>query len=167
VLDQIWPGTPAGLALPARLLSTLLAFGLLGGLAWLFREPQADRFARAAQASAFGVLLLLLPVYTYEHHLVFALPAAVLGVVAVETGRIGPRWVMPIALGVTVLLFDLQVLKAQATALSDLWLPLGWPLQEAKFFALLGLLAVSARIGWRPEPGPAPSGPGVGAEAAA
>ena len=37
-----------------------------------------DLEVRAAQAACYGVLLLLIPVYTYEHHLVFAIPAMVL-----------------------------------------------------------------------------------------
>jgi hypothetical protein len=150
VLDQIWPGTAAGLSTPARVLSSAIGLALVGWLAWLFRDLPKDRFTRAAQASAFGVLLLLLPVYTYEHHLVFALPAAVISVLAVERGRIGPRWVAPIGLCVTVLLFDLQILKAQSTALPPAWWLLAGALQEAKFFALLGLLAITAWLGRGP-----------------
>ncbi|MEQ1571105.1 MAG: glycosyltransferase family 87 protein [Myxococcota bacterium] len=162
LLDQLWPGTSAGLSRLARFGSSTFALASLAGLGWAFftrpgdREP--DGFARAGQAAVYGVLLLLIPVYTYEHHLVFALPAAVLAALGIETGRLGPRWVVPTALSIAVLLFDLQVLKSESNALSGWWAPLGGLLQEAKFLSLLGLGLASARIGVSAGEGLSPAG---------
>jgi alpha-1,2-mannosyltransferase len=150
LLDQIAPSAGDTLSPVARILSAVLGLGLVGGAAWWFRDPAPDAFARAAQASCFGVLLLLLPVYTYEHHLVFALPAAVISVLAVHDGRLGPRWAIPVGICVTLLLFDLQVLKGMSRSLPDpIWF-LSGVVRELKFVALLGLLASTLRVG-RPE----------------
>ena len=140
-----------------RGVSGILALGLLGALTTLFSAPGGDDLQRAAQAACIGVLILLVPVYTYEHHLVFAIPAAVVALVGVAQGRLGRGWSVTVALSVAVLLFDLRTLKALATALPD---ALGWlsgTLRELKFLALIGLLAATALLGTRSAPDdPAP-----------
>jgi alpha-1,2-mannosyltransferase len=146
VVHQLFPAQ-GQLSGAGRALSSMFALGSLAGLAWWFRAPAEDPFARAAQISAFGVLLLLVPVYTYEHHLVFALPAAVLAVAAAERGRLGAQWITPVALCLTVLFFDLQVLKAEAEAVRGAAWWLAGAIQELKFGALLGLLLTMAHLG--------------------
>jgi hypothetical protein len=153
-LLDAWMPTPADTLSPAaRAASAVFSVGSLGGLAWAFREPEPDAMARAAQSSAFGVLLLLIPVYTYEHHLVFALPAAAIAIVGACTGRLDPRWAVPVGLCVGLLLFDLQTIKGMAEGTNVV---LASILREAKFVALLGLLAASVAMG-RSQPAAEPA----------
>jgi Glycosyltransferase family 87 len=150
LLDQALPSADSQLSPTAQALSSAIGLTSLAGLAWLFRARHPDAFQRAAQASAYAVLLLLLPVYTYEHHIVFALPAAVICALAAEQGRLGPRGAALAGAFIGILLFDLQYIRAIAMALPD---PIGWlagVFQELKSTALIGLLALSARLGSRP-----------------
>ncbi|MEQ1501911.1 MAG: glycosyltransferase family 87 protein [Myxococcota bacterium] len=156
VLDAILPSPSDTLSVGAQLLSGMVSVGALVALAAWFRTPPdapaPDAFTRAAQSSCFGVLLLLIPVYTYEHHLVFAIPAAVLAITAVSTGRLSPAWAVPVGLCVTILVFDLQVLKAMAEAIPPGLSVLAAVVREAKFAALLGLLAATERVGHQAAP---------------
>lgn len=149
LFHQWFPSGKGTLSTPARALSSAAGLLSLAGLALLFRAPPPDAVARAGQAAAFGVLLLLLPVYTYEHHLVFALPAAVLAVLAVERGWLGGAWAVAIGVAVTFLLFDLQLLRALCEDLSGPWRGLVNLVREAKMVSLLGLLAAAATLGIR------------------
>jgi len=74
-----------------RALSTGTALLLLGGLGWLFRDTPDDELSVAGQVGAVCVAMLLLPVYTYEHHVVWGLPAVVALGAAVFAGAL-PRW---------------------------------------------------------------------------
>jgi alpha-1,2-mannosyltransferase len=147
LLDAWLPSPTDALSPAARAVSALFSLGSLAALAWAFWEGRPDALARAAQSSAFGVLLLLIPVYTYEHHLVFALPAATIAIVGACTGRLDPRWVVPVGLCVGLLLFDLQTLKGMAEGTN---IVLAAILREVKFVALLGLLAACVFLGRSP-----------------
>lgn len=147
LFNQLSPAQNGALSPLARGLSSLFSFVSLGTLAYLFREPTMDPFQRAAQASAFGVLLLLIPVYTYEHHLVFALLAAVLVVLAVERGDLAGPLAIVAGLCIGVLLFDLQYIKAISRAAPGPLNLVGGFLQETKTIALFGLLGISAWLG--------------------
>jgi hypothetical protein len=160
VLDAIRPGVGGTLSPAALWAASLLGTSLLALLVWAFwpRDGEAsDPFRRAAQASAYGVLLLLLPVYTYEHHLVFAIPAMVLSILAVLQGRLGPRWAVPVGIAVAVLLYDLQILKGIAQAMPPALVAVGALLREAKFGALVLLLATTERLGHVPVPATSPA----------
>lgn len=145
---QAFPGTGEALSASARTLSSLGTLGLLGLLGVLFKHRPEDRLARVCQVGAVGVAMLLIPVYTYEHHLVWAWPAAVALVVAFGTGRLPRGWAVPLGFALTVWCFSLANLK-------QLWTPEGSPLvvgsvQEIKFVALLIFLSGCAWVGrWR------------------
>jgi len=149
VLHQLFPSAGRTLSPAAQALSTVTGVGLMGALAVRWRHPDPTALQRAAQAASVGVLLLLVPVYTYEHHLVFALPAAVLGLLAIGSGALRAAWAAPVAVAVAVLLFDLRDLKAIATASPG---ALGVLVQEAKFASLLVLLAATATLGGQEDP---------------
>jgi len=85
-----FPGTGA-LSPTAGALSVLTALALVGGVAWALRREPTDSTARAAQISAVAVVMLLVPVYTYEHHLVWVLPAVVVTAHALVHGRLRRR----------------------------------------------------------------------------
>jgi alpha-1,2-mannosyltransferase len=129
----------------ARGLSSLTTLSLVAGLGWAFRRPDPDLLQTAAQVGAVGVVMLLLPVYTYEHHLVWSLPAVVAVALAVRDRRLGPGWVPLVAFAVVVLAFDLQDLKALRNSLPRG--PLMGLVQELKFVALVVLGAAATVVG--------------------
>jgi alpha-1,2-mannosyltransferase len=149
-INDVFPGGGHVLTPTAQALSTLLGLGTLTVTLWTFRgraEPVRDPLVRAAQAACVGVVLLLLPVYTYEHHLVFALPAAVVAIVAALRGRL-TEWAVVIAgLCVAVLLIDLQALRGWSEGLPDVLWAFGRVLRELKFLALIGLFAITLALG--------------------
>jgi hypothetical protein len=143
LVDHWFPGTPAGLSATGRAVSTTLALVLLGALCWRYRVVPADPLDRAIARGAVLVLGLLVPVYTYEHHLVFAVPGVVALAVAVERGRVPPALAAVLGAAVSVVLFDLDLIKRA----QGVWkgTPLGDLLLEAKSLALIGLFALSLR----------------------
>jgi hypothetical protein len=62
---QVFPGS-GRLALPSRILSSGAAVGLVVGAMIAFRRVEDER-QRVAQVAAIAVLMLIIPVYTYEH----------------------------------------------------------------------------------------------------
>lgn len=141
---QAFPGKQV-LSPTARVLSMLTALALVGGLLVAFRRP-TGRWGTAGQASAILVVMLLVPVYTYEHHVVWAIPAVVLAGMALVKGRL-PWWVaVPVALAFVAWAWDLSELKA-------LWQrhrkepALAFAIQEVKLVALLVWAAVAGAIG--------------------
>lgn len=166
VLNQWMPGRGHTLSTGARFGAFLGAVLPLSAAFLLFppsrRPAAADPLVRAAQVGYFCVLLLLVPVYTYEHHLVFALPAAWVAVEGVRAGRLPRGMGVAVGLAVAALLVDLQLLKGIWEGLSPALRGPGVLIREAKFLALVELLVVCGFLGRvAPDPGPA------GAEAAA
>lgn len=161
VLNQWFPARGHVLSMPARFGAFLGAVLPLSAAFLLFprssRPEAADPLVRAAQFAYFGVLLLLIPVYTYEHHLVFALPAALVVVEATRAGRLPRGMVALAAFSVAALLVDLQLLKRTWESLSPAFSGPGIALREAKFLGLVGLLVTCGFVGRvRPdEPAPA------------
>ena len=147
LVDRVFPGDRFGLAPTARWISTAFALVSVTALAWGFRHPTPDPLARAARAGAVGVLLLLVPVYTYEHHLVWAFPAAIAAIVAILSGRL-PEWVAAlVGAAVAILAFDLDILR-EITTLHKHTLLASFT-AEAKTGALVVLLGVNAWLGGR------------------
>ena len=146
---QLFGDKPRELSSIARGLSTITTLGLIGGLGWLFRSRDNDALQRACQVGAIGIALLLVPVYTYEHHAVWAIPAVVASVVALEQGRLGPQWGVPLGLAIACWATDIGDMKAMslgARPASDL---VGLGFQELKFAALVVFLAATTRAGTR------------------
>lgn len=154
--DAAFPAGPGHLVLSdtARLLGQVTALGLVGGLGWALRAAPKDALARAGQVASVMVVMLLLPVFTYEHHLVWALPAVVVAVAALAAGRLGAAWAAPVGLACAAWAFDLASLKEMALYVQGTAAPLAWLLQEAKLFALLVLGVASVIVG-RSAPGEA------------
>src|SRR5690606_15367583 len=131
----------------ARALSTATLVLVVAVTGWLLRPAPSDLLARAAQIGAVGVAMLLVPVFTYEHHLVWALPAVVATAVAVHAGRLTPAWAVALGLAWTAWAYDLAALKELSNWLGHVGLPaLGWVLQEVKTAALLVLWAACVRL---------------------
>jgi hypothetical protein len=152
LLNQILPGGNSLTSL-GRALSVGFNMALLVGLAMAFSQHRTkDLLIRASQVGAMCIAMLLVPVYTYEHHLVWALPAVVALVVAVAQGRLSDRWVVPIACSIAVWAFSLSDLKHLKETLDIA--PVGWVIQELKFVSLAVLIAACTWLGSRPEPEP-------------
>ncbi|MEM6926736.1 MAG: glycosyltransferase family 87 protein [Myxococcota bacterium] len=135
----------------AKGLSALTTLGLLGGLGVAFRpRPGAthDAMTTAGQLATVLVLMILVPVYTYEHHLVFALPAMSLALVALHLGRLPLGWAVPIGMAVAVLCVPLPTLKgfADEVITKDAEFAYG-AVREAKTVALLTVGAATAWLG--------------------
>jgi hypothetical protein len=142
LFNQLWPGPDRHtLSASAATAAKACSLSLLTGAAWLARHRR-DALGNAALFGAVTVLMLITPVYTYEHHLVMAMfPAAVVGA-ALMDGRLG-RWGW--AVGVPAYFFTawpLYWLRPLQKAVPSMH----WWLQESKFIGLfaLGMLCVAA-----------------------
>ncbi|MEO0600885.1 MAG: glycosyltransferase family 87 protein, partial [Myxococcota bacterium] len=145
------PSVRALLSPLARGLSAVTALGLLGGLGLAFRprpEDPPDAMAQAGQLATVLVLMILVPVYTYEHHLVFALPAMSLALVALHLGQLPIGWAVPIGVAVAVLCIPLPTLKgfADEVITKDAAFAYGM-VREAKTLALLTVGTATAWLG--------------------
>ncbi len=140
--DQLLPGTDNRLSTAARALSGLTTLGLAVGVAALGRLAPRDLEATIAQACAVWVGMLLVPVYTYEHHLVFALPALAWGTLLALRGRIPAGAAVAVGYAWALLVVPLPNLRQLVTKLLGEGHLGSWLVQEAKFAALLALLGV-------------------------
>jgi len=151
LVDGLAPGRGHTLSTAARFWTLVGTVAPLSSAFLLFprsTSPEAaDPLVRAAQVSYFAVLLLLVPVYTYEHHLVFALPAALVAVEAARSGRLPRPMVLVVAACIAVLLVDLQLLKGLYEGLSPAFRGPGVVIREAKFLSLVGLLVTMGFVG--------------------
>jgi hypothetical protein len=141
LIDQLWPGVDNRLSSMGRTVSSLFSLSLVGLLAVLFRSGPSDRWTQSAQFSAVMVAMLWIPVYTYEHHLVFALPAIVVGTLAVHSGRLGTPWALLLAPCWAVWLAPVPSLRNLALKVLGDGTVAAWFVQESKFGMLLILFA--------------------------
>jgi hypothetical protein len=101
-----------------------------------------------------AIVMLLTPVYTYEHHLVWAVPAFLVVGAAIASQR-ASRWWTGASAGAMLAVFlawgaPPRLLKAINQSLSDAgatWLAFG--VQEAKFIALVILAGLTIWLGSR------------------
>jgi hypothetical protein len=104
----------------AQWATRLSAIGILLLSGWRLRSVAPDSLGSAAQASAVMVALLLLPAYTWEHHLVWIIPAAVVPVAASIEGRLSRAWWLALVPAGAVLCFPMFALQSTAHGLSTL-----------------------------------------------
>lgn len=142
VFNAYFPSGSGVLSPTARWGTRGVGFALLATMAWRFRAPMPDPIQRAAQVSCIAVAMLLLPVYTYEHHLVWALPAIAVMGVGVATRRVSPLWGVVVFGAAVVVMYDLQELKRWSRGSAY-----GYALQESKFLALCALAMGTAWLG--------------------
>jgi len=141
---HVFPGAKGLLSPTARTASSVTNLSLLVGLGLWFRHAPRDTLQLAAQVSAVGVLMLLFPVYTYEHHLVWALPAMAVVAIAAERGRLAWPWAVVAGVGITLVMFDLQDLKRSAEFFGP---PLQGVFMELKTVGLAALMVTCAHLG--------------------
>ena len=141
-------------------LARATALGFLLGLFYLLRNVSPDAVSRSNAAGAFVVLMVLIPAYAYEHHLVFLLFPLLTVSAALWQGRLHWHWsffFVPIYL---VLAWELGDFKDLARHLGDCqqlppkevcYSPPAVVFRELKFLAALGLgvLCVLAAVSTR------------------
>jgi hypothetical protein len=121
----------------------------------LLRQPKPDAVSRANAASAFVVLMVLAPAFTYEHHLVFLMFPVLSVAAALSARRIHWLWTGVLIAVFWILSWDLQSFKALSVSLGGggLWSPGAVGFRELKFLAAvtLGGLCVLAALSPLPQ----------------
>ena len=138
LFNQLRPG-PDNLSMDplARRMSSAVSLSLLLGLLAFSRRTR-DPIGEAAIIGAFTVLMIITPVYAYEHHLTFALiPGAALAAAA-AAGRLSRPALALCALAWAFTAWPLWWLRGLQQITPD---AVDWLLQESKFLGLLGLAA--------------------------
>lgn len=146
LFHQWFPGQGGLLSETARRLALLVNLALLAGLGWAFRRPGPDGLQRAAQVGAVGIAMLLVPVYTYEHHLVWTMPAGVAVLMGVERGRLSMPWAVVGGIGVALVAFELTALKRWAGD-EGTYVWAEQVIRELKIIGLFSLLGAAVRLG--------------------
>lgn len=140
-------GGGSGLSSFASGASSVCSLLLIGGLGWSFRERPNGLLQEGAQLGAVCGVMLLVPVYTYEHHMVWLIPSVLICAVGLVDGRLSSRWAPVICLAVAAWLFDLADLKQLSLYVDKISPVLSFIVRELKFAALLVLVAASIRLG--------------------
>ncbi len=140
LLHEFFPGKRLALSSTARLVSRVITLLLLAGVVWTFRKRPRDPLSALCQAGTVMVLMLILPVYAYEHHMALALLTYAAAWAALCEGRLSRRWGVALVLAYAFQALPLGWLKGIYRALDELGdvRPyVYYPLREAKFVALL------------------------------
>lgn len=146
LFHQWFPSGTKVLSTTARLGALLTNLGLLVGLGVAFRKDDPDALQRLGQVGAVSIVMLLVPVYTYEHHLVWTLPASLAAVIGVLRGRLPGGWAVLAGVGIALVAFELAALK-RFVELPDTSLLVSTVIRESKTVGLLALLAATVRMG--------------------
>ena len=158
LLHRAFPSGRDTLSQTAQAFSKAAMLGALGGWWWWFRAPQqpgeaglsADQraLAEGLALGALSVWMVCLPVYTYEHHLVFLLLAlASVGTAAQARaqqqapGSGGRAWLAAAVLLFVVLALPLEWSRAVQDAAGGLSPWLAVAVRESKFIGEAALLA--------------------------
>jgi alpha-1,2-mannosyltransferase len=147
--DELFPAGAGHLVLSdtARALTTATLLAVVALTAALLRRRPADGLAEAGQVGAVAAAMLLVPVFTYEHHLVWLWPAAAAVTAALAQSRLGTAWAVPVGLALAVWCFDLATMKEMALSIDDTRPVLAWLLRESKLGAVLVLYAAAIAVG--------------------
>lgn len=138
VTHALWPPEAgAGPSAGALGLAAVSGVALLAGVAWLMRTRQP---AVPVQVALIAPLTILLPIYGFEHYLVWALPTVVISVLGIQRRELGRRWLAVLIPAWTIWVVDVSELKRAASALPVL--------DHAKPAALLVLLAACGAMAW-------------------
>lgn len=154
LLNQWRPG-PDKLSMDplARRIASLINLALVAGACLAARRTR-DTIGEAALAGVFTILMLVIPVYAYEHHLVATLlPAAALAAAA-SAGRLSRPALVLAGIAYAAVAWPLAWLREAQDLVPA---PLGWLLQESKTMGLLGLALACLSVALRsPEISPQP-----------
>jgi hypothetical protein len=145
VFNRWWPGRNSHvLSETARVANTVASLSLTGIVAW-FARTRRDALGSALFAGAFTIVLLVTPIYTYEHHLVFLLLP--LGALAAAAARgILPTPLLAAAMIAYVFVAWPLVWIRAASSAAPAWSGIFY---ETKFFGLLAIGALCIAAGRR------------------
>lgn len=137
----------------ARVVPTMLAGLIVGLLVWFGRRmnnrPQR-RYVNEEIATVLLAIFLIAPL-SWEHHLVFVLPAALLAVVHIFRGRMSVYVAIPVGLAAGILAWPLSFLfRIEGGGLASL-------LVSLKFYSTVALLIYFLTRLWQTEPVVKPS----------
>lgn len=121
----------------ARRGSQVSALALVGLIAFALRRAPADALGLALHVGTIGAAMLLIPVFTYEHHLVWLLPGVVAAVAACRAGRLGRAWWLPVAAGAAVWAYRLASMKMVYLSIRAEQPVAAFLLREAKFASIV------------------------------
>jgi hypothetical protein len=161
--SQVWPGS-GRLSVPARAATALCALLVITGALATARRGVRDGLDSLCALGVVCVAMVITPAYTFEHHLVFAVPAWIAVAVALRDGRLSPAWSVPLVPAYAAQAWPLASLRAAAGALPG---PAAWLLQEAKCASLIVLGVAAAWTVWRPARAPTQHAPTQGGEGVA
>lgn len=142
LFHQLWPG-PDNHHLDGRaaLASKGVSLALLGIIAFFGRHVRPDdALGQANLAGALTIVMVVTPVYAYEHHLAWLVLPGAAAIHALWVGRLRGRgwWIFTLT---AWLLASLQL--SWLRTLREVSPPLlSWCVQESKFIGLMGLLVV-------------------------
>ena len=141
LFHQLWPGPDQHHLDPrAATASKLVSIALLAGLTVAGTRVRADDpVGQANLAGALTVLMVITPVYAYEHHLAWLVLPGVAAAHALWSRRIAPHWAWLAGPAWLMSAAQLSWVRALRDALPG---PLSWMVQESKFVGMLGLMVV-------------------------
>ncbi|MFH1466710.1 MAG: glycosyltransferase family 87 protein [Pseudomonadota bacterium] len=153
LLHEVLGGGKSTTLLPAAgWISRIVTLAVLGGLAWCFRHRPTDPLDALCQAGAVVVPMLVLPVYTYEHHMVWMLVPYAAAFAALRAGRLPRGWWVALVLAYAIQALPLDWLKAlypHLRGLGSLRDFVYYPLRESKFVAAL-VVGIACALASRP-----------------
>ena len=140
---------PSLLGLPTRWLTRPLTYLLAGAVAaatvWLsYLSARGGRGAKTLdlEVSLFLLMMFLVAPLSWEHHLVYALPAALFALDFLLGGVVRARVALTVVAALFVIAWDFPR--------DDMYLWKGWwaPFNTIKFFAAFGLWVFVAKMAW-------------------
>jgi len=147
IYNRIWPAEGQGLSSVAQIFSSITLVAVLTGLALAFKRPPADARARAGQMSAVALAMLLVPVYTYEHHLMWVLPAAVAVIESALVGRLSRIWLLFGGFALLCQAINLETLIQLSANYRGDWFIVSELIRESKMASILILFAGTITLG--------------------
>lgn len=151
-LPRLWylvfpnPDSRSVLSPSAAVASTISALGLIILIGLAVRARRVARGAQdqvfALQAGAVMVLMVILPVYSYDHHLVFLLLPIFALAVAVESRSLVVRWYLPLTIAYLCLAMPRSVPEAAYDMTRPMQGPLGSLLRGAILEARLAAACI-------------------------
>ena len=131
---------------PALSLARYTNLALMVATLLALARRQRSALGVAAAAGAVSVVMLLVPVYTYEHHLTMAILPVLAAVSALREGRLGRAWGALVVLSFAALAWPWGAVRRAA---KDADGAAAWLIVEAKFFALVLVGLACLVVAWR------------------
>lgn len=140
----VWP-LRDGLSQPALIASLACSGSILAASLFALRRRPRDERATLSSFAALCAVMLLLPLYSFEHHLVFAIPAWIALVAATADRELSRSATIAVGLAYVWMAWPLQHLIWISESVPS---PLARAVLETKFAGLLILAAISVRVAW-------------------